>query len=88
MFLFGVNYNLYYFLLTKRYKEAFMDEEFRTYVIINVTFVALITLNIMGTYPHISDDGLKHFKIIPSKNNRAIGMINEIYLASLNPCIL
>ena len=32
-----------------------MDEEFRTYVIINVTFVALITLNIMGTYPHISD---------------------------------
>ncbi len=55
MFLFGVNFNLYYFLLTKRYKEAFMDEEFRTYVIINVTFVALITLNIMGTYPHISD---------------------------------
>lgn len=32
-----------------------MDEEFRTYIIINVTFVALITLNIMGTYPHISD---------------------------------
>ena len=55
MFLFGVNFNLYYFLLTKRYKEAFMDEEFRTYIIINVTFVALITLNIMGTYPHISD---------------------------------
>ena len=55
MFLFGVNFNLYYFLLTKRYKEAFMDEEFRTYIIINVTFVTLITLNIMGTYPHISD---------------------------------
>ena len=36
----------------------------------------------------LTDDGLKHFKIIPSKNNKAIGMINEIYLASLKPCIL
>ena len=36
----------------------------------------------------LTDDGLKHFKIIPSKNNKAIGMINEIYSASLKPCIL
>lgn len=55
MFLFGVNFNLYYFLITKRFKEAFKDEELRAYIIINVTFVALITLNIMGTYTNVSD---------------------------------
>ncbi len=55
MFLFGVNFNLYFFLLTKKYKEAFKDEEFRTYVIINLTFIILITLNIMGSYSNFFD---------------------------------
>lgn len=55
MFLFGINFNLYYFIITKRFKEAFKDEELRAYIIINVTFVALITLNIMGTYHNVSD---------------------------------
>ena len=55
MFLFGVNFNLYFFLLTKKYKEAFKDEEFRTYVIINLTFIILITLNIMGSYSNVFD---------------------------------
>lgn len=55
MFLFGVNFNLYFFLLTKKYKEAFKDEEFRTYIIINLTFVILITLNIMGSYSNVFD---------------------------------
>lgn len=55
MFLFGVNFNLYYFFITKRFKEVFKDEELRAYIIINVTFVAFITLNIMGTYSNIFD---------------------------------
>ena len=60
MFLFGVNFNLYYFFITKRFKEVFKDEELRAYIIINVTFVAFITLNIMGTYSNI----LKLFQMI------------------------
>ena len=42
-------------MLTKKYKEAFKDEEFRTYVIINLTFIILITLNIMGSYSNVFD---------------------------------
>lgn len=33
----------------------FKDEKLRAYIIINVTFVAFITLNIMGTYSNIFD---------------------------------
>lgn len=50
MFLFGVNFNLYYFLLTKKISSVFRDEELRGYIIINLTAVVLITLNIMNMY--------------------------------------
>lgn len=53
MFLFGVNFNLYFFLLTKNFKSVFKDEEFRAYVIINVMSVLLITLNIASLYNNI-----------------------------------
>lgn len=55
MFLFGVNFNLYYFLITKRISSIFKDEELRGYLIINLTGVALITLNICGQYSSISN---------------------------------
>ncbi len=55
MFLFGTNFNLIYFLLLKNFKSVFRDEEFRAYVLINVSSVALITLNIMKMYNHIGD---------------------------------
>ncbi len=54
MFLFGVNFNLYYYLITKRFSLIYKDEEFRAYLIINLSAVTLITLNIMSSYNHIS----------------------------------
>lgn len=54
MFLFGVNFNLYFFVLTKRIKDVFRDEELRGYIIINLTAVILITLNIYSMYDNIS----------------------------------
>lgn len=53
MFLFGVNFNLYFFFLTKNFKSVFKDEEFRSYIIINLLSVLLITLNIMTLYDNI-----------------------------------
>lgn len=53
MFLFGVNFNLYYFLLTKKLSSVFADEELRGYIIINLTGVILITLNICNMYDNI-----------------------------------
>ncbi len=54
MFLFGVNFNLYYFLITKRFSDIYRDEELRGYIIINLTGVILITLNIHSMYSNLS----------------------------------
>lgn len=54
MFLFGVNFNLYYFLLTRKIKNIFKDEELRGYILINLICVALITLNIYDMYGNLS----------------------------------
>lgn len=55
MFLFGVNFNLYFFILTKRWRDAFKDEEFRAYTLINLICCILITLNIMSFYTSFSE---------------------------------
>lgn len=55
MFLFGINFNLYFYILTRRFSLAYKDEEFRIYLIINMAAVALITLNIMNLYNNIGD---------------------------------
>ena len=55
MFLFGVNFNLYFFVLIRKFSSAFKDEEFWTYVSLNIISVVLITLNIAGTYENIAD---------------------------------
>lgn len=54
MFLFGINFNLYYYILSRKFSSAFKDEEFRSYLIINLVCVTMITLNIMGSYTSIS----------------------------------
>ena len=46
MFLFGINFNLYYLMILRRYKEAFFDHEFRLYVSYIVMAIALITINL------------------------------------------
>ena len=49
--LFGINFNLYYFLLLRKFKAFFKDEELRTYIGIVVIATALIWLNVSGLYP-------------------------------------
>ena len=50
MSLFGVNFSVYYLLITKHFKEAFTNEEFRWYWIILLGGTVLIGLNIMPLY--------------------------------------
>ena len=50
MFLFGVNFSIYYLLLLKQFKSAFRDEELRLYVGLAVISVVLIVLNIRPLY--------------------------------------
>lgn len=55
MFLFGVNFNLYYFIFIKRVSNIYKDEELRAYLLINLTGVAIIVINIMHLYSSFND---------------------------------
>lgn len=52
---FGVNFNLYYYLMVRRFKEFFFDEELRTYLLIVACSTAFITLNTLHLYHHMSE---------------------------------
>lgn len=51
MFLFGVNFNLYYLILIRDYKNALRNEELRYYAAIVGLAILLITINIAHLYP-------------------------------------
>ena len=51
---FGVNFNLYYYLMLRRIKAFFGDEELRAYVIIVLVSTGLITLNTLHLYQGVS----------------------------------
>lgn len=53
MLLFGINFNLYYLLLIKKFKAAFKSVELWIYFGIVGTSVAVITLNILSMYESI-----------------------------------
>ena len=50
MFLFGVNFSLYYMLLLRKFKAVFKNEEFRLYFGIAAGSVVLIAINISRMY--------------------------------------
>lgn len=50
MLLFGVNFNLYYFLLIRRFGEILRSEELRAYLLIVTASVAAITADIVHIY--------------------------------------
>ena len=55
MFLFGVNFSIYYLLLLKEFKGAFRDEELRMYVGLAVVSVILIVLDIRPLYATLEE---------------------------------
>lgn len=55
MILFGVNFNVYYFLLIRRFKEAIKYEELKYYLLFIGASVALITINIYRTFPTLEE---------------------------------
>lgn len=58
MILFGINFNMYYFLLLRKVKAVFKNEEVRAYLGIIVAATAAITINIL----HIYETPLKAFR--------------------------
>lgn len=48
MLLFGINFNIYYLLLFRKFKVAFKSEELRSYLFIVVSAIVLISFNLGG----------------------------------------
>ena len=55
MFVFGVNFNMYYYLLIKRAREVRKNEELRVYVIITLLATALLALNTYRLFDGIGE---------------------------------
>ena len=53
MILFGINFNLYFLIRLKNWKEALKNEELHAYLGIIGGAVAIVTLNILGIYGNI-----------------------------------
>ncbi len=45
MLIFGVNFNLYYFLLIRKFKDFFKNEELRTFLLIAASAMAAVAIN-------------------------------------------
>ncbi len=55
MFLFGINFNLYFLLLLRQFKSVYKNEELRAYIIIACSSALMITLNISKMYSGIGE---------------------------------
>ncbi len=50
MLLFGINFNLFYFILIRKFSQTFKNEELRSYLLIVLIAVLLIFINIIPLY--------------------------------------
>jgi len=55
MFLFGLNFNLYYFLLIRKFKTVFKNCEMWIYIGVSLASIALISANIYEIYGNVGD---------------------------------
>ena len=55
MFVFGVNFNLYYFVIIGRARELIKSEEFRTYALLCFSSVTLIVINTVNMFEQFGD---------------------------------
>ncbi len=55
MFLFGINFSIYYLLLLKEFRSVFKDEELRMYLGVAFVSIVLITLNIRPLYDTLEE---------------------------------
>lgn len=61
MLLFGVNFNIYYFIILKKIKIALMSEELRVYFFIVVISIVAIMINIGSIFANVFDTFVNAF---------------------------
>lgn len=64
--LFGINFNLYYFIMIRKFSLVFKNEELRTYFGIIAGATAIITFNVIGQYDTVAEAFRKSFFMVAS----------------------
>ena len=57
MFLFGINFNVYYLLVLRKFKPALKSQEGWLYVALTTTIIAVVTINILGAFDYTQQFG-------------------------------
>ncbi len=90
MFLSGVNFNIYFLLIIKKFKNAFKSEEFKVYVvmaIISVFFVFINTYKLYNSFLSGALNSLFHTLSIMTSTGFSISNIN-VYPSSCRVLLL
>ena len=64
--LFGVNFNLYYYLIVRKFSQVFRDEELRVYLGTILGATVLITINTLGNYESAGQAARHSFFMVAS----------------------
>ena len=64
--LFGINFNLYYFMLIRKFSLVFKNEELRTYLGVIAASTAIITFVVMGQYSSVGESFRHSFFMVAS----------------------
>lgn len=79
MFLFGVNFNIYFLMALGKVKEALKSEELKVYAIMFITAVAIVVINTMqifGNTYKAFEEAFFHVSSIMTSTGYSIGDIN------------
>lgn len=90
MFLFGINFNIYFLLLVKDFKTAIKSEELKTYLLLYIGAVIIILLNTYQMFDTLQEAFLSsafHISSIITSTGFSIGDIN-IYPTSCRIIVL
>lgn len=79
MLLFGINFNMYYFLITKRLKDIFKNTELRVYLLIILISIILITIEIYPIYENV-------FTSLRFSSFQVVSIISSTGLATADYC--
>lgn len=59
MILFGINFNIYFLIIMRKFRDIFRNTELKAYLAVIVVAVLIITLNIGASFPSLGE-ALKH----------------------------
>ena len=85
MFLFGINFNIYFLILMKDIKSALKSEELKTYFLIFTISIAIVFFNTINVFNNVSiafKEAAFHVSSIMTSTGYSIGDINIYPTAS------